>query len=356
VIEATKGTHYYSPILPDVDDKGSKGLMSALLPGLFACREFAGALSTRAMLRVGHGQPDAAWHDLLACHRLARMVSRGPTLIEVLVGVAIELIACRADVAFLAHTQPEAKQLEGYLSDLRALPPLPDVAEKWNLCERYWLLDSLMLCDQRGVSQVPFYDGNFQPLRHGLRDEDLNGVDWDPALELANKGYDRLAAALREKDRATRMRKLGEIDAELRPHHARFVSGGGAAALKAAGSASDRGRVFGDMLFSTAAIHLRNVADAADRVAQTHDNVLAAFALAAYHRDNGKYPGKLDALAPKYLPKAPADLFSGGALVYTPTADGYLLYSVGINEKDDGGRTAEEQAGCDDLVVRMPPR
>ena len=48
------------------------------------------------------------------------------------------------------------------------------------------------------------------------------------------------------------------------------------------------------------------------------------------------------------MPSIPLHRFTGGALVYRPTADGYLLYSVGINEKDDGGRTAEEQAGCDD--------
>ena len=41
---------------------------------------------------------------------------------------------------------------------------------------------------------------------------------------------------------------------------------------------------------------------------------------------------------PKYVAVVPKDIFSGGALHYKPQADGYLLYSVGPNGIDDGGR------------------
>src|SRR5262249_14682596 len=74
VHEATKRTHYYSPIIPETDANGSKGLISSLLPGPQACRELASALLSRAMLNLGHNQPAAAWQELLACHRLARLV------------------------------------------------------------------------------------------------------------------------------------------------------------------------------------------------------------------------------------------------------------------------------------------
>ena len=45
----------------------------------------------------------------------------------------------------------------------------------------------------------------------------------------------------------------------------------------------------------------------------------------------GRYPKELDALAPKYLAKLAADLFSGKPLIYRPGEKGYLLYSVGAN-------------------------
>jgi len=76
--------------------------------------------------------------------------------------------------------------------------------------------------------------------------------------------------------------------------------------------------------------------------------------LAAYRSDNRQYPKALNALAPKYLPTIPQDLFSGKALIYRPTDDGYLLYSVGVNGKDEEGRSYDDDPRGDDLTVRMP--
>jgi hypothetical protein len=57
-------------------------------PDLGTCREFAYALAARAMLRTGEGRYDDAWQDLLACHRLGRLVARGSFLLYGLVGIA----------------------------------------------------------------------------------------------------------------------------------------------------------------------------------------------------------------------------------------------------------------------------
>jgi hypothetical protein len=100
---------------------------------------------------------------------------------------------------------------------------------------------------------------------------------------------------------------------------------------------------------------LRNVQAGADRARQLDDNVQVAFGLAAYRRDRGGYPKALNALAPRYLAKVPEDRFSGKALVYRPSTDGYLLYSVGVNGKDEQGRGPEDQPPGDDLSARMPP-
>ena len=79
-----------------------------------------------------------------------------------------------------------------------------------------------------------------------------------------------------------------------------------------------------------------------------------AFALAAYRADHGHYPEKLGELAPKYLAAVPDDLFSGKALIYRTEGKGYLLYSVGANGRDDGGRWIDDDPPGDDLRVRMP--
>jgi len=50
------------------------------------------------------------------------------------------------------------------------------------------------------------------------------------------------------------------------------------------------------------------------------------------------YPENLAALSPGFIAACPADLTTGQALKYRPSQDGYVLYSVGWNQKDDSGK------------------
>ena len=74
---------------------------------------------------------------------------------------------------------------------------------------------------------------------------------------------------------------------------------------------------------------------------QTQVNEAAiACALERYHLKNGRYPDTLDVLVPQFIEKLPHDIIGGQPLHYRRTDDGkFLLYSVGWNEKDDGGAT-----------------
>ena len=76
--------------------------------------------------------------------------------------------------------------------------------------------------------------------------------------------------------------------------------------------------------------------------------------LAAYHGDHGRYPAKLDDLTPRYLAAIPPDLYSGKPVIFRPSEKGYLLYRVGLNGKDEEGRSLDDDPAGDDLPVRMP--
>jgi hypothetical protein len=110
----------------------------------------------------------------------------------------------------------------------------------------------------------------------------------------------------------------------------------------------------GDILIARLIPAVHKVELAADRRGQVQDNLTLAFALAWHKADKGRYPKKLDELAPKYLKDIPQDVFSGKALIYRPSEKGYLLYSVGVNGKDDAGRGPADRPQGDDLSVRMP--
>ncbi|MGO8698870.1 MAG: hypothetical protein ACLQVY_14240 [Limisphaerales bacterium] len=72
---------------------------------------------------------------------------------------------------------------------------------------------------------------------------------------------------------------------------------------------------------------------------QTEINLaLVACALERFRMAQGRFPDKLDALAPVFLEKLPHDIMNGQPLKYRLTEDGrFVLYSVGWNQIDDGG-------------------
>jgi hypothetical protein len=76
-----------------------------------------------------------------------------------------------------------------------------------------------------------------------------------------------------------------------------------------------------------------------DLITQTQDDMLLlALALRAYRLEHSAYPQKLDALVPGYLSKLPIDPFGTQSFGYQRSGEKYLLYSVGPDATDDGGR------------------
>lgn len=61
-------------------------------------------------------------------------------------------------------------------------------------------------------------------------------------------------------------------------------------------------------------------------------------ALKLYLQQNQTYPETLDKLAPEFLEKIPVDPFSGKAFIYKKAGHGFILYSIGPNMRDDGGK------------------
>jgi len=108
-------------------------------------------------------------------------------------------------------------------------------------------------------------------------------------------------------------------------------------------------REFKESLFSTVFVHHRVLGaillPAINRViikaatAQTVANqATLACALERYRLASEQFPESLDALMPRYISQLPHDVITGEPYKYRRTNDGqFILYSVGWNEKDDGG-------------------
>jgi hypothetical protein len=363
LMEATRRPEYYNPLAPNRTEESSAGLIGALLPQVQKCREAANALTCRAMLRVADGKVDEAWQDLLACHRLGRLIARGGTLIEVLVGIAINQVANEADVAFIDHAKLTSKQVLACLDDLRKLPPMPPLADKIDLGERFMFLDTVMLISRQGTALLAVNQGASSLEDLGLNNRPLKGdqakaklftrsVNWDPALRNANRWFDRYVVALRIMDRTARELELAAIDQDLKILK-KQVADTGPFEMLSLGPQS-RGEMIGNIMISLMLPAFDKIQGAMERCEQGQRNLHLAFALAAYQRYNRHYPAKLEELAPKYVESIPDDLFSGNPLIYRLVDKGYLLYSVGPNGKDEEGRGNNDEPRGDDLSVRMP--
>jgi hypothetical protein len=358
VVEATKRPQSYAPIFCPRDGEMPQPLHALVLYGTSTRREYGRALTARGMLHLGEGRTAAAWEDLLACHRLARHVGRSPWLLDGLVCVSIDGASSASDVAFVAHAELSAAQAVKCLRDWQALGPLPSMADRVDVTERAAFLDTMQLIARFGGEDIvtPIISDEAPPL--WLRALDVTLVDWDAAFKMGNGWYDRVVAAMRVKDRKKMAKAFEDIDAKLRELTAESNSetfpdkkllAHDAVARKTAGE-----RVAGltIRLLSSAWIAVRT---AEDRAKQYRSNLDVALALAAHRAEKDRYPEKLSELSPKYLKTVPDDLFSGKPLIYRATDTGFLLYSVGANGKDDGGRRYNDTPAGDDLVVRMPP-
>jgi hypothetical protein len=316
-VEATKRSDYYSPMICKRNEKDRGPLMDAPRPSLQACRELANALVARAMLRIGEGKFDEAWHDLHACHLLGWHIARGATLLEALVGVSIDRIATNADVTYFERANLTANQIRDRMRDLRGLPPMPSIAEKIELGERFMYLDILRFARRNGFTALGDPTAGAAKNTEAEELKALEKIDWEAALRNSNGWYDRLVAALRVKGRAEREKALAKIEEDLKALK-KAVRPVNLAELVQREGQPDKvaGKAVGDNLISLMMPLFRTFQHAYDRTEQIHRNLDVAFALAAFHSDNGRYPAKLDDLAPKYLPTVPDDLYSGKALIY----------------------------------------
>ena len=60
-----------------------------------------------------------------------------------------------------------------------------------------------------------------------------------------------------------------------------------------------------------------------------------------YRNQYGEYPEKISDLVPDILKEEPLDPFTGKSLIYRTSENGFIVYSLGTNQKDDNGKMSE---------------
>ena len=330
IAAAASREHYYWPLITRSD---RTALGSMLLPGLGPTRNAAFALTARGMERLRKGQAKEAQADVLAAHRLGRLLSQRPAAIERTVAVSIESVAARCDAEIAAALN--AEEAKAYLAALAKLPPMGDIAVPFDEFERYAAIEMVLCTHLYGPQPLP----GQQKAPEG-EPIDQASVDWNAVLKRINGYYDRLVATL-HKPTFTEYRAANEAFAkELAAEQLR---------MSKAAEPTDRMTAVMIGVTITSSGRARGMADAA---AERMELAKLALALAEFRGEKGTYPEKLAELVPAYLAAVPNDLFTDAPLKYRQEGKGFVLYSIGPNLVDDGGTSAPNDMRGD-LVVKV---
>ncbi|MCK4275916.1 MAG: hypothetical protein KAX78_05345, partial [Phycisphaerae bacterium] len=210
IVATSKRTRYYVPLVP-ISDPPS--VMDDLARDLGRLQQVAKALAAGAMRKLDSGDLDGAWDDLMAIHRLARLISQTPFLIDRLIGLGIEGLACSNDAALAeAGAISSAKALE-YLAELQALPPLPGIADTLTRGERFVQLDGTMEIWRATAERGGATD--LRKLPFGARAE-LAKINFDDLLRRQNRYLDDLVSMCEEQDFRKRNAALAELYEEAK--------------------------------------------------------------------------------------------------------------------------------------------
>jgi hypothetical protein len=334
LVEASRRPRCYFP-MRSLLNRDQDPLISLSLSGVQGTREVGRSLPARAMWHLGEGRPNEAWQDLLAVHRIARLISQGNTLIEQLVAFAIDGVARNGTQTLLHHGNLSTEQVQQIRRDLNTLPPFAGAATALDQGERLLTVDLIVhLASTKDMSwEQMAKELNIDT--HGMQVLEVVSVDWNLVLQELNAWYDRLVTAARLPDHAKRTVAMDQMQADVQILFANAQTPT-RLALSAV-SRRQRSEVVAALMLGLflpmvdVTVHNEDRANAAAQLTQ-----LAA-ALAEYRAAHGAYPAKLDDLAPAFLEKPPTDFFNAAPFFYKRDGEGYLLYSAGENGADDGG-------------------
>ncbi len=95
----------------------------------------------------------------------------------------------------------------------------------------------------------------------------------------------------------------------------------------------------------------RRVQATVERSLGRRDGLMVGIALEVFRREHGKYPENLSDLVPQLLPEIPADRITGEPVRFRIVNAQPLVYSVGADRKDDGGRPARARTSQENRYV-----
>lgn len=311
-----------------------------LLKHLASSKRLSESLNSRMLLELHEGHPDAAWTNLLAAARLVTAWEPEPAAVSHQVRFALTSLAFAATWQALQAHQFSDAQLERLQTEWQSVnffTNLPETvafnrASAVDLCQRERL---------EPITAVFSWNDFFKEVIKSPRSAWANLKSYKNLVRYrAHDSYvDEKNLLLFYRDRETELRAATRAANWLQMQIMPGV------VTKAAFTSPFRSRwqTMMNMHEITAAFMNRGTSflGRAAEAEVRRGIILTALALERYHLNHGRYPSTLEGLSNAFQKSAPIDFMDGKPLRYRLTDDGsFVLYSVGLDGSDDGGRLA----------------
>ena len=301
---------------------------SILLPHLGPLKHLSQILRLRADAELALDRPTEAFNDVTLMLYLADACRNEPVLISQLVRFAQFQLAMQPIAEGLAGHEWSDAQLRQFQERLRGFDFLADgrrAVQSESVLFGVGLIDyvrrfpvrpgGLVLPDERDDGSSDLMAVLLRLAPRGWFDfekANLCGVSAEhllPAFDLAGR---QISPSVSRQGEEELTADLAHSRLSLLLHHAFFSS-----------------------------LTLPNLTRVGFRAAYTQtaaDLAALACALERYRLAHGQFPSQLEALVPQFVDRLPTDVINGQPLKYRLAGNGgFLLYSVGWNETDDGG-------------------
>ena len=363
VSAANRRSRFYSPYVVGTahQQQPLPELMGVLLPTAQQSRELARGLRLFANNQIATDDLAAAIATSNAIHRLGQLSSQGATLVEGLVGIAIDRIGFKLDELIIKNDDVTDAQLQLLDKHLRALPPISSLAGKIDVTERYIFLDTTISLARNGPQALTGIvdDNSSSPspaLNNILKGVTTTVIDWDHILRTGNYWYDEINKV--NSIKSPQQRKIASEMLELRiTETARDAANPASIAKQVLFSGKSLREItsnqIANILVGLLLPALTAAAPAETRCIAVQQVNLTSIAITRYKKQHDHYPDKLTAVKGVFIDELPKDPFTGRPLKYLQNANGFLLYSFGANMTDDGGHTRADSDDGDDIAFRV---
>jgi len=302
--------------------------ISMLLPELSGLREAARLLRLHGRYELSQGRVDGAIDDVNGMLRLSQHAGRSPVLIAALVGMATQSLALET----LQEVLPAVKTAE----ELKRI----------SLGDSDWIgrVMRRAMCTEEAFGLATFCDMGMGNITPGMVGDAPELVVWNTVS--AQFGVALYGVFLISEDVSAYREVMGLMQAySLKPYYEVRER----IAQTERQFTEERRGICTSLVVSPLARAFRSMAMAEGKA----EAARIAVAAVGYRLDRGRVAEKLEDLLPGYLKEVPLDPFDGKRMRYKVDGKDLVIYSVGPDLKDDGGREYERQSLNGDITFRV---